>query len=78
MELEQQIFQTIAATFSVDPATININTSQHQLKGWDSLGQLRLIMQLEAEFNISFTIDEIPLLTNVEQLVNSIRAKKQG
>jgi acyl carrier protein len=77
METETKIIQTIAKVFSADPATLSASTSQHELKKWDSLGQLRLIMQLEADFNLTFTIDEIPHLTSVTKIAESIRSKKE-
>ncbi len=75
MQPEQQIIGIIARTFSVDASTLHSKSRQGDLKAWDSLGQLRLIMQLEAEFGISFPIDEIPELTSVEAIAASIRTK---
>ncbi len=75
MNLEQRIINTMGATFSVDPSTIHPLTKQNELAAWDSLGQLRLIMQLEAEFGVSFSIDEIPILNSVERITVSLRKK---
>lgn len=75
MHTEQQIIGIIARTFSVDASTLNSESRQEDLKAWDSLGQLRLIMQLESEFGVSFTIDEIPTLTSVSKITVSIQSK---
>jgi len=78
MESEHQIIQIIASTFAVDAALISLTTTQNDVKGWDSLGQLRLVMRLEAEFGISFSIDEIPSLNSVEKILMSIQSRKTG
>ena len=36
------------------------------LDEWDSLGHLDLVAQLESEFNVSFSLDDIPTLTSLE------------
>ena len=75
MQTEQKIIGIIARTFSVEASTLNFQTRQEELKAWDSLGQLRLLMQLEAEFGVSFTMDEIPTLTSISKIAESIRSK---
>ncbi len=72
MDLEQRIIQIMASTFAVDESLINHTTNRSDLKNWDSLGQLRLVMHLEAEFGISFSIDEIPELSSVEKIKSMI------
>jgi len=72
MDLEQRIIRIMASTFAVDESQINRTTNRSDLKNWDSLGQLRLVMQLEAEFGISFSIDEIPELSSVEKIKSMI------
>lgn len=75
MDLEQRIIQIMASTFAVDESQINRTTSRNDLKNWDSLGQLRLVMQLEAEFGISIPIDDIPNLSSVEKIKTMINDK---
>ena len=74
MNLEQRIINTMAATFAVEASSLSTATRQHELPAWDSLGQLRLIMQLESEFGVSFSIDEIPELNSVERIATRLRA----
>jgi acyl carrier protein len=78
MQLENQLIALIAGTFSVDPATLHAESGQEDLKAWDSLGHLRLIMQVEAGFGVAFSIDEIPTLTSVSKIAAGIRAKQTG
>ncbi|MDX9747718.1 MAG: acyl carrier protein [Paludibacter sp.] len=76
MEVEQRIIQIMASTFAVEASQITTTTSRSELKNWDSLGQLRLVMQLEAEFGISFSIDDIPELNSVEKIKTKINVLK--
>lgn len=75
MELEKEIIQVVAHTFTVDTASLHAGTSQADITAWDSLGQLRLIMQLEAHFGVAFSIDEIPGLTSISAIAESIHEK---
>lgn len=76
MEVEQRIIQIMASTFGVDASQINSTSRRSDLRNWDSLGQLRLVMQLEAEFGVSFSIDEIPELNSVEEIKTKLIALK--
>lgn len=78
MQLEKQLIALIARTFAVDAAILHSESGQEDLKAWDSLGHLRLIMQVEAEFGVAFSIDEIPTLTSISKIATSIRAKQIG
>jgi acyl carrier protein len=75
MELEQQLIQAFSQTFNVPKEKISIKTKQDELEEWDSLGQLRLIMELEATFNISFFMEEIPMLDSFEKILATIQLK---
>jgi acyl carrier protein len=47
-----------------------------KIKGWDSLGHLKLIMALEKEFNVRFDTEEIPTLTSFELIDQAIQKVK--
>jgi acyl carrier protein len=51
---------------------IGPDTSQKNLKAWDSLAHIRLISGIENEFDIQFSLAEIERLTSVNQLVQAI------
>ncbi|MDR2206389.1 MAG: acyl carrier protein [Flavobacteriaceae bacterium] len=76
MEIENRLKDVFAKTFNVSEQEISPETRVENLHEWDSLGQLRLIMNVEAEFQISFHIEEIQELTSFETLLKSIIEKK--
>ena len=52
-------------------------TSQKNLKGWDSLAHIRLVSGIENEFDIQFNLTEIEQITSVRQFVQLIRERSQ-
>jgi len=75
MDNETIIKNTFAEVFEISANSIDLKMKQNELKGWDSLGQLRLIMTLEEKFNISFDIDEIATLNTFEKILNKTLQK---
>jgi acyl carrier protein len=75
MDNETIIKNTFAEVFEISASSIDLKMKQNELKGWDSLGQLRLIMTLEEKFNISFDIDEIATLNTFEKILNKTLQK---
>lgn len=75
MDNETIIKNTFAEVFEISSSSIDLKMKQNELKGWDSLGQLRLIMTLEEKFNISFDIDEIATLNTYEKILNKTLQK---
>ena len=48
------------------------DTSQKNLKGWDSLAHIRLVSGIENEFDIQFSLAEIEQINSVRQFVQLI------
>lgn len=75
MDTENIIKKTFAEVFNASVSVIDLKTKQNELEGWDSLGQLRLIMTLEEKFGISFSIEEIATLNTFEKVLNKTAQK---
>ena len=75
MDNDTIIKNTFAEVFEISVNSIEMKMKQNELKGWDSLGQLRLIMTLEEKFDISFDIDEIATLNTFEKVLNKTSQK---
>ena len=48
------------------------DTSQKNLKAWDSLAHMRLVNGIESEFDIQFSLAEIEQISSVRQFVQLI------
>lgn len=75
METEQELRKVFAYTFNVLKERISSETRQFELQEWDSLGQLRLIMEIEEAFHISFSLEEIPTLNTFDKVLASLKLK---
>ncbi|MFH1159523.1 MAG: acyl carrier protein [bacterium] len=75
MELEQELKKVFSHTFSVLQEKISVETRQFELQEWDSLGQLRLIMEIEEAFSVSFLMEEIASLDSFDKILENIKLK---
>jgi acyl carrier protein len=53
------------------------DTSQKNLKGWDSLAHIRLVSGIESEFDIQFSLAEIEQTSSVRQFVQLIEGRSR-
>jgi len=65
----QEVFR---AELDDEDLVIAPDTSQRNLKGWDSLAHIRLISGIENEFDIQFSLAEIEQISSVRQFVQLI------
>ena len=75
MDLENKLKAVFADVFGIDADKVGVDTKQMTLESWDSLGQLRIIMAVEEAFDVSFNINEIPLLIDYEIILNKLKNK---
>ena len=65
----QEVFR---AELDDEDLVIAPDTSQRNLKAWDSLAHIRLVSGIENEFDIQFSLAEIEQITSVRQFVQLI------
>ena len=75
MNNQKKLFKTVADTFNINVDLIDINSSPNTLKGWDSLGMIKLITQLEQTFKVQFDILEIADLQNIKIIKKTLGEK---
>jgi len=64
----RKIFDLIGNVLNVDPSQITDQTTQDDIKNWDSLNSLLLIDEIENEYNIKISIDEIIQIKSVSDI----------
>ena len=62
--------------FDDEDIQINVDTTANDIDGWDSLAQIRLILQIEKRFSLHFDASEIEKLENVGQMAELISQKQ--
>jgi acyl carrier protein len=74
-ETLEHVRQALMDVLDIRELDINESTQARDVKGWDSMTHVRLIMTIERRLKIRFKNSEIEDLTNVGALVHLIDAK---
>jgi len=74
-KISQKVLSVISKTLLVDIKDLDENTNMGDVKNWDSLNHLSLIISLEEEFNLNFIEDEIIKMISVSSIVDIINRK---
>jgi acyl carrier protein len=76
----QEIFKKVASILSqiikCDLSEINESTSANDIDRWDSLTHVHLVLAVEKEFEIRFSLGELQDLQNVKDMVLMVENKK--
>ena len=68
----QQIFRDL---FDLDDLVLRDDMTAKDVKGWDSLNNVRLVVHIEKHFKIRFSTGEVVSLKNVGELVRLIQSR---
>lgn len=68
----------IAETFNVRESDVTDSMEMKSVDLWDSLTHMELIANLECEYDIEFTADEIMEMITVEKIRKILGAKING
>jgi acyl carrier protein len=66
--IDERIKDVMSGVFGVDADTLNEESSQDNIEGWDSIKQLDLIVSLEEEFGLSIPLEEVGNMTNFKYI----------
>ena len=56
----QDFLAFVAGGMQVDPAEISGETRFKEYKKWDSLMHMRLVMEIEEEYDVEIPIEDVP------------------
>lgn len=71
--MDARIKKVMAKIFGLDEADIDVMSNVETIKQWDSLRHMQLIIALESEFDIQFDGRSIMKMTNLEQIISSVK-----
>lgn len=74
-EVLDKLNEIFVDVFDDETIVITEETSQKEIEDWDSLMHVSLIMSVENEFHIKFTINEVTSIKNVGRMVDLILGK---
>jgi len=61
--------------FDIDPNSITVSTIPSDIPAWDSMGHVTLASNLERAFGLSFDVDDLMEMENVEKIVSVVQSK---
>ena len=64
-----RVQEAMASVFGVEPEQVRGDSRREDFSGWDSMGHLNLVMELEARFGRSLSLDEVMGLSSVADIV---------
>jgi acyl carrier protein len=71
----ERLTSLLRDVFDDDDLVATPELTAHRVNGWDSLGNVRLFVEIEKAFSIRFSATEITSLKNVGQLAELIQKK---
>jgi acyl carrier protein len=77
-EMESTLTRIFQDVFDDDSIVLRPDLTAADVLGWDSLTHIRLVLTIEREFGIRFTVTEVGGLKNVGELVELIEAKRSS
>jgi acyl carrier protein len=73
--MDSRIRRIFREVFNDDQLEIWDAMSAHDVKGWDSLAQVKLLIGLEEEFGVKFTTHEVTQLNSIANIKEALAKK---
>lgn len=70
----QDFINFIAGVMEVDPECLTEETAYGTIDKWDSLMHMRMVMEIEEEYDVEIPIDEIPNIKTLKDFYKYIEA----
>lgn len=71
--IKEQIKKIMTKVFEIEPSLVNDEISQKNTGQWDSLNHLNLIVEIEEEFDVSFSPEQIGSMTSLKKILDEIK-----
>ena len=69
----ENLTQLIARVLNINEHIINDAASPETIPEWDSLNGILLVVELEKNFNVKFTMDEVVAVQKVADIKDALR-----
>jgi acyl carrier protein len=67
-----RVKEIVATLFNVDASSLTVASSSKDVSGWDSMGQLMLILELEQQFGLQIPPESAEKLTSISEIVDYV------
>jgi acyl carrier protein len=77
-KIDDKIIIVLKKVFPKTKKIKNLKKLQiNDIKEWDSIGNLNLLLAIEKDFKIKFSIDEMAEIKSIKQILKKINANKK-
>lgn len=73
--IDERLRIILADVLGLDAGAITDATAAGEVKAWDSVRHLQLVLAIEGEFDLAFDPEEIPTLTSAGAIQQALAAK---
>lgn len=70
----QDFINFIAEVMEVNPAELTEDTAYGTVEKWDSLMHMRIVMEIEEEYDVEIPIEDIPNIKSIKDFYSYIEA----
>ena len=70
----QEFLEFVAGVMQVDPSELSGETRFKEFKKWDSLMHMRLVMEIEEEYDVEIPIEEVPNIKTLKDFYQYTQA----
>ena len=74
-ELKDKLFDVMSNIFGCDTSELNMESIPSSVSGWDSMAHVLLVGEIERNFGISFTANELAKMGSVKDIVEILEQK---
>ena len=71
--MKEKIKKIMTKVFEIESSQVNDEISQKNTGQWDSLNHLNLIVEIEEEFEVSFSPEQIGSMTSLKIILDEIK-----
>lgn len=76
MQAEQKLKEIFLKIFdNLKPEEFDVTKKQADYESWDSFAHMQLISEVESQFNVSLTVDEVTQIQSPRDILDIIAAK---
>jgi acyl carrier protein len=74
-DLLLSVRQVVATLFNAAIDSVSDESAASNVEGWDSMGQLMLVLELEQQFGLQIPPEESETLTSVAKIVDYLKIR---
>lgn len=75
MNIQEKVIEIVAKVCETEVSNVSLESSIGDFPGWDSMGQLSILQQVEDACDVSFEPEEMMELEDVNDIVKAVEAK---